>query len=320
MPSQTYITAKEKKLPGHKPMKDRLILALCGNASGDFKVKLLLVYHSENSRAFKAHNVDKDQLPVVWRSNSKAWVTRQFFVQWVNQVFSPSVKKYLHEQKLPLKCLLCLDNAPSHPPGPGLKDHIFDEFKFIKPYHRRDGTTSANLGSRTITETIICDKAHAIFTDLKEESSGGDAGGGVLNRTFLRRFQGISWLIIDQAWGGLTRQTLNSAWKKLWPDAVFSLRFHRLDPEPDPVVGAAENIQEIVSLGKSMGLEWFCGEGRKKFRIYQRSYTPVEKVFALVLALKHFKGYDQGNPSHITGFMDHNPFKFLQRMRNQMHL
>ncbi|XP_068224154.1 putative CENPB DNA-binding domain-containing protein 1 [Palaemon carinicauda] len=28
----------------------------------------------------------------------------------------------------------------------------------------------------TITETVICKKAHAIFTDLKEENSGGDAG------------------------------------------------------------------------------------------------------------------------------------------------
>ncbi|XP_068241084.1 putative CENPB DNA-binding domain-containing protein 1 [Palaemon carinicauda] len=28
----------------------------------------------------------------------------------------------------------------------------------------------------TITETIISEKAHAIFTDLKEASSGGDAG------------------------------------------------------------------------------------------------------------------------------------------------
>ncbi|XP_068220413.1 putative CENPB DNA-binding domain-containing protein 1 [Palaemon carinicauda] len=28
----------------------------------------------------------------------------------------------------------------------------------------------------TITETVICKKAHAIFMDLKEVSSGGDAG------------------------------------------------------------------------------------------------------------------------------------------------
>ncbi|XP_066108907.1 tigger transposable element-derived protein 1-like [Saccopteryx bilineata] len=32
---RTFITAEEKKLPGHKPMKDRLTLALCANDSGD---------------------------------------------------------------------------------------------------------------------------------------------------------------------------------------------------------------------------------------------------------------------------------------------
>ena len=39
MPQRTFITAEEKKQPGHKPMKDCLTLALCANASGDCKVK-----------------------------------------------------------------------------------------------------------------------------------------------------------------------------------------------------------------------------------------------------------------------------------------
>ena len=44
MPKHTYITAEEKKLSGHKPKKHRPTLAFCANASGDFKVKPLLVY------------------------------------------------------------------------------------------------------------------------------------------------------------------------------------------------------------------------------------------------------------------------------------
>ncbi|GCC32241.1 hypothetical protein chiPu_0010702 [Chiloscyllium punctatum] len=74
MPKRTYITQEEKALPGHKPMKDRLMLLLCVNASGDCKIKSLLVYHSENPRVFKC-NVLKAKLPVMWRANSKAWVT-----------------------------------------------------------------------------------------------------------------------------------------------------------------------------------------------------------------------------------------------------
>ncbi|XP_053262554.1 tigger transposable element-derived protein 1-like [Podarcis raffonei] len=98
-------------------MKDRLTLLFCANASGDLKIKPLLVYHSENPRAFKKHKVDKEQLSVMWRSNSKAWVTRVLFVDWVNLAFGPAVKQYLLDNNLPLKALLLMDNAPAHPKG-----------------------------------------------------------------------------------------------------------------------------------------------------------------------------------------------------------
>jgi hypothetical protein len=77
MPSRTFLVKEEKTAQGHKPAKDRLTLLLGGNASGDFKLKPLLVYHSENSRAFKGKV--KTLLPVTWRSNSKAWVTATSF-------------------------------------------------------------------------------------------------------------------------------------------------------------------------------------------------------------------------------------------------
>nr|XP_053629208.1 tigger transposable element-derived protein 1-like [Cherax quadricarinatus]XP_053629209.1 tigger transposable element-derived protein 1-like [Cherax quadricarinatus] len=79
MPERTFITQEEKALPGHKPMKDRLTLLFCANASGDLKVKPLLVYHSENPRVFKKNNVFKNKLCVLWKANHKAWVTRQIF-------------------------------------------------------------------------------------------------------------------------------------------------------------------------------------------------------------------------------------------------
>ena len=52
MPRRTYIMVEEKKMPGHKPMKDRLTLALCANASGDCKIKLLLIYHHHHHHHF----------------------------------------------------------------------------------------------------------------------------------------------------------------------------------------------------------------------------------------------------------------------------
>jgi len=81
MPNRTYITKDEKRLPEHKHMKDRLTLLLGANASGDMKLKPLLVYHSENPRAFKKNSIIKGRLPVMWRSNQRAWVTQVFFFQ-----------------------------------------------------------------------------------------------------------------------------------------------------------------------------------------------------------------------------------------------
>ncbi|GIX92810.1 hypothetical protein CDAR_286711 [Caerostris darwini] len=216
MPNRTYITAEEKMMPGHKPMKDRLTLALCANASGDCKIKPLLVYHSENPRAFKSHKILKEKLQVMWRSNPKAWVTRKFFVEWVNLVFGPTVKKYLQENNLPVQALLILDNAPAHPPN--LEDDILEELKFIKHLFRRcfEVTESTNLTLREFW------KDHFNIA--------------------------ICLQIIDQAWLGVTTKTLTSAWKKLWPEAVAE----RIYEELEPGVSVEE---EIVSLGKSMGLE-----------------------------------------------------------------
>ena len=69
MLGQSYISKEEKVMPACKAAKARLTLLFGGSASGDMKLKLLLVYHSENSRTLK--NLAKDSLPIVWKSNLK---------------------------------------------------------------------------------------------------------------------------------------------------------------------------------------------------------------------------------------------------------
>lgn len=78
MPNKTFISKSEKFAPGFKAAKDRVTLLLCSNASGDCVIKPLMLYRSFNPRALK--NQNKDNLPVFWRANKKAWVTSAFFV------------------------------------------------------------------------------------------------------------------------------------------------------------------------------------------------------------------------------------------------
>jgi hypothetical protein len=81
MPSRTFIAKEEKSTPWFKAAKDRLTLLLGVNASGNLKLKPMLIYHSENPRGLK--NYAKSSLPVIWKSNKKAWVTSFLFCRMV---------------------------------------------------------------------------------------------------------------------------------------------------------------------------------------------------------------------------------------------
>ncbi|XP_036212432.1 tigger transposable element-derived protein 1-like isoform X2 [Myotis myotis] len=246
MPKRTYITQEEKSLPGHKPVKDRLTLLLCGNASGDFKLKPLLVYHSENVRVFGKNNVMKNKWNVMWRANSKAWVTRQFFIEWIHEVFAPSVKKYLWEKQLPLRALLVMDKAPAHPPALEaelMEEHSFITVRFLPP----NITPLIQPMDQQVISNFKKLYTKALFQRCFEVTSETNL---TLREFWKEHFNILTCLrLIDEAWGGVCSRTLQSAWKKLWPESVADRACEGCEDKPVSVV------EDIVSLGKSMGLE-----------------------------------------------------------------
>ncbi|XP_042221899.1 tigger transposable element-derived protein 1-like, partial [Homarus americanus] len=124
---ELFISTEEKSAPGFKASKERLTLLVKGNASGDIKLKPLLVNHSENPKALTGYA--KSNLPVIWRSNKKAWMTMTLFQDWFINFFCLAVERYNARHNISNKALLLFDNAPSHPVNlNGFSDNVRVEY------------------------------------------------------------------------------------------------------------------------------------------------------------------------------------------------
>ncbi|UYV73520.1 hypothetical protein LAZ67_10003933 [Cordylochernes scorpioides] len=151
--------------------------------------------------------------------------------------------KKIHENNLPVQALLILDNAPAHPPN--LEDDILEELKFIKVLYLPPNTTPI---LQPMDQQVISNFKKLYTKHLFRCCFEVTESTNLTLREFWKDHFNIAIClqIIDQAWLGVTTRTLTSAWKKLWPVA------ERIYEELEPGVSVEE---EIVSLGKSMGLE-----------------------------------------------------------------
>ena len=144
-----------------------------------------------------------------------------------------------------MKALLILDNAPAHPPG--LEDDILDEFKFVKVLYLPPNTTAI---LQPINQQVIANFKKLYTKHLFRRCFEITESTNLTLWEFWKEHYNIVLClrIIDLAWQGVTRRTLNSAWRKLWPDVVAERDFEGFEPE-------TEVLDETMSLGKSMRLE-----------------------------------------------------------------
>ena len=79
-------------MPGFKTSKDRLTLLLGINAADDFQLKPVLTYHSAKPMALK--NYAKFTQAMLYKWNSKAWMTACLFMTCFLEYLKPTVENY----------------------------------------------------------------------------------------------------------------------------------------------------------------------------------------------------------------------------------
>lgn len=87
IPQQTLALSTEKELSGHKPLKDRVTVMFCSNASGTHKIPLMIIGKSEKPRCFKNFS----QLPIIYKAQKKGWINSEIFTYWYKEVFLPNI-------------------------------------------------------------------------------------------------------------------------------------------------------------------------------------------------------------------------------------
>lgn len=236
MPDRTFISRDEKSASGYKVSKERLTLLLGGNASGDFKLKPLLVYMSENPRAFKG--LDKKQLPVIWKSNKKAWMTKYLFEDWFKNYFCPEVKAYLQKKNLSHKALLLMDNAPGHPANLSeICEHVQVEYlpknttSLIQPM---DQGVIANFKAYYLRRTL-----QQVINKSDDKSSMKEVWKNYTIKDAIKN--------ISESWNEVQSTTLNRAWKSVWPECVVTSEID--------IASVSEIYQNILGIAVNNGFE-----------------------------------------------------------------
>ncbi|KAF2367290.1 HTH CenpB-type DNA-binding domain [Trinorchestia longiramus] len=237
MPNCLRTKGRKVTSSGSEVQKNRLTLLLGGNASGDAKLKPLIVFRSFDSTSQKFNN--NKNLSVILHNNKTAFITSVKFVMWFRDYFIPFVEKYNREKNLTNKALLVLDNLP------GCTMNLNEFHPSIKvvvlPPKTKATLQPMDQGVSTLFKAYYQGECTRKF----EKATCGNENKMV---SYWKGFTMNSAIdIIDTAWKMVPQSMLNGGWKRLWPKCVHA---QQIDEKPESVNN--DGTMTHVCVGSSM--------------------------------------------------------------------
>ncbi|XP_027700865.1 tigger transposable element-derived protein 1-like isoform X1 [Vombatus ursinus] len=237
LPSRALSQEQKDVADSCKAAKDRLTILLGSNASGNIKLKPLLVYHSETPKHMRGFS--KLNLPVIWKSNRKAWVTVDLFNDWLVNHFCPVVQCYCTEYGYEPKALLVLDGSMGSLSNfDSLQTCIPIEVLFLPP-------NTASLLQPMDQGVFAVFKAYYLrcaFSQLLEVNSNDKQ----LSIGKIWKDYNIMKAIdnIKIAWAEVNSHCLSGVWRKVWPDLADD--FFEVESEILAITTEVAHVAKLV--------------------------------------------------------------------------
>jgi len=202
LPKRVYVCRSEKSADGWKKAKDRITFMPCANASGTHKLQLLVIGKSKQPRAIR-----KVKVPVVYKGQSRAWMTKALFHEWFEEEFCPQVRRFLRSRNLPQKALLVVDNAPGHDTGEELTSKNGQiKVMFLPPncttlLQPMDQNIIENIKSKFKKKTLL----HIVSRD------------GDISKTMKEMNLNDVVFTLAESWNEIQPEVIQASWKNLCP-------------------------------------------------------------------------------------------------------
>ncbi|XP_042866826.1 uncharacterized protein LOC122249769 [Penaeus japonicus] len=240
LPAQTFISKKEEFSTGFKARDDRFTLLLCANASGDLRLKPLVVHHMCKPKDLKVTSFQ--MLPVHWRFNRRASLTAMLFEDWFTNCAIPEISAYCKQKHLEEKALILVDSLHGHP-------EIINE---IHPYIKvmflpRDLFPSLQPPDQSVTTQFIQLYTKYLLQRMLILTEGGNENQV---ENFWKSFSIKEALfMIKDSWAAIATPSLHKLCRYIWPGK---------NPNFEGLPNNMKEIQEIRELANKIPGQGFA--------------------------------------------------------------